>query len=396
MSADSSLSEAVPAAGRQPRVLHVDDQRGWRGGEQQMLYLARGLLRKGLQTAVVAQPDSSAAPVARRAGVAVHEVRMRGEADLGAALRIARIARGGGYDVLHSHTAHAQALVQLAAHFWRSGCKVVAHRRIEFPVGRRGFGLGRLKYRFGVDAYVAISNRVKRTLMEAGVPEWKVFPVRSSTDPERFSTVAPDPALRSELGIPAGAFVVGNIGALVGHKDHRNLLEACRIVRDSLPDTWVLIVGSGPLRQAVLDKAASLHMADRVVLPGFRWDIPQVIRTFDVFALSSSEEGLCSTLLEVAASGCPIVAADAGGVNEAVVNGKTGIVVPVRSPLALAQAILRLARDPQEARQFAACARERVLRHFTADAMTAGTLDVYRRVLSGEVGPERPVGFCED
>ncbi|MHC4787801.1 MAG: glycosyltransferase [Planctomycetota bacterium] len=380
----------------EPRVLHVNDHPRWRGGEQQMLYLARGLRARGLPTTLVLQRGGPAARRARQEGFDTVELRMRGEADLGAALQIGRVARRGKFNVLHSHTAHAHTLVSVASRLFVANCRVVAHRRIEFPVGRRAFGLGRLKYRLGVDAYIAISNRVKETLMEAGVPEWRAFPVRSVTDPSRFAGVEADPRLREELGIPEYAFVVGNIGALVGHKDHRMLLESCRIVRDSIPETWLVIVGAGPLREAILAKAESMHMADRLTLTGFRLDVPRLIPLFGVFALSSSEEGLCSTLLEVAASGCPIVASDAGGVREAVLPERTGVIVPIRSPRALAEGILRLARDPEEARAMAERGRERVRRQFTVDVLTERTLAVYRRVLAGQVGPATPIGFLPD
>ncbi|MFO8007052.1 MAG: glycosyltransferase [Candidatus Brocadiia bacterium] len=377
----------------EPRVLHVDEQEGWRGGEQQMLYLARGLKQRGYRTAAVVRPDAAGVERLAEAGISTHQMRMKGEADLGAARRIARLARRGEYNILHSHTAHAQMLAQLASRLFWAGAKVVAHRRIEFPVGRGLFGLGRLKYRFGVDAYVAISNRVKQTLLEAGVPEWRVFVVRSVTDPARFTDVDPAPDLRESLGIPEDAFLVGNIAALVGHKDHRTLLEAARRVRDEIPETWLVIVGDGPLRDQILDKANSLHMSERLVMTGYRRDVPELIGLFDVFALSSSEEGLCSTLLEVAAGGCPIVATDAGGVREAVLPVKTGIVVPTRSPRALAEGVLQLARHPEQAQQMAQRGRRRVEEQFNPEALTSQTLEVYRRVLRGEVCPEEPVGF---
>jgi glycosyltransferase involved in cell wall biosynthesis len=377
----------------EPRVLHVDDQPGWRGGEQQMLYLAEGLMRRSVGTALVVQRGAPAARKAREAGLAVHEIAMRGELDLAAAWRLARIARAGGFSILHSHTAHAHTLAVLAARLFRARCRVVAHRRIEFPVGRAALGLGRLKYGSGVDAYVAISNRVKETLMDAGVPEWRIFVVRSATDPRRFLGAAPEPGLRASLGIPDDAFVVGNVGALVDHKDHATLLRACRIVRDAMPKAWVLIVGEGPLRESIVAAARELGMADRLVMPGFRWDVPQLIRTFDVFALSSSEEGMCSTLLEVAAAGCPIAATDAGGVREAVLPGETGLVVPIKDPAALAEAILDLSRDAARARLMAERGRERVVREFNVDVLTEQTLAVYVRVLRGEVGPDRPTGF---
>jgi glycosyltransferase involved in cell wall biosynthesis len=342
------------------------------------------------------RPRSAALRKAREAGLCAHEVEMQGELDFAAALRIARIARSGDYNILHAHTAHAHALALLAAHFWRAGCKVVVHRRIEFAVGRALFGLGRLKYHLGVAAYVAVSNQVKGTLTDVGIPEWRIFPIHSSTDPARFAAAAADPMPRAELGLPEDAFVVGNVGALVGHKDHRNLLEACRIVRDAVPQTWVVIVGNGPLRQAILDKARRLHMADRLILTGFRWDVPRLMGLFDVFAISSSEEGICGTVLEAAAAGCPVVTTDAGGIREAVLPERTGIVVPTRSPRSLAQGILRLARNSDETAGFVRRARRRVQAHFSTDAMAEQTLAVYRRVLDGSVGPQRPVGFCTD
>jgi glycosyltransferase involved in cell wall biosynthesis len=358
-----------------------------------MLHLACGLHGRGFCTAVVAQLGSPAARKAQEAGIEVHELAMRGEADLLASCHLAAIVRAGRFNLLHSHTAHSHMLVVWAARLWTAPARVVVHRRIEFAVGRRAFGLGRLKYRWGVDAYVAISNRVKETLLEGGVPEWRVFPVHSATDPARFLRAEPNPALRRELGIPEDAFLVGNIGALVPHKDHRNLLEAARIVRDQIPNAWFVIVGAGPLHATILGKARALHMTDRVIMTGFRRDVPELIRTFDLFALSSSEEGICSTLLDVAASGCPIVATDAGGVREAVLPGETGVVVPTRSARALAHGILEMARDSQTARRMAARGRERILSHFTAERMTERTLDVYSRVLAGSVGPAYPVGF---
>ncbi len=377
-----------------PCVLHLDEQRGWRGGEQQALYLAKGLHERGYRTAAALWPHGPAVEEFARAGLPVYEIGMHGEVDLGAAERIARVARSGRFNILHAHTAHTHMLALLATYLWPGGCRVVAHRRIEFPVGKGFFGLGALKYRLGVHAYIAISNRVKETLVEAGVPEWRVFVVHSVTAPDRFMNADPDPDLRSRLGIPEGAFVVGNIAALVGHKDHRTLLEACRIVRDAVPETWVVIVGKGGLREQIASKARKMKLADQLVMTGWRRDIPQLIRMFDVFALSSSEEGLCSTLLEVAAGGCPIVATDAGGVREAVLPERTGIIVPTHCPRALAKGILELKENPEKARDYVRRGRQRVQCHFNPDVLTRETLEVYRRVLSGEVGPEHPTGYC--
>jgi glycosyltransferase involved in cell wall biosynthesis len=374
-----------------PEVLHVNTGKTWRGGEQQTVYLLRGLAERGLRAEAVFQAGGPAAQRAREVGASVHELPMRTEADLVAAAKIARLARRLGVNILHSHTAHAHTLASLAKNVLARGCRLVVHRRNEYRPGRGLLGLGRLKYRRGVDAYIAISNRNKEILVDYGIEPWRIFTVRSVTDPQRFTDAAPNPGLRRELGIPEDACVAGNIGYLVTQKDHVNLLDAARIAIGKVPNLWIVIVGSGPLRAQVLRRAEELGLSERVVLTGFRDDIPQLIRMFDLFALSSVAEGLGSVLLEVSACGCPIVATDAAGVREAVPDGEAAIIVPTKDPAALAAGIVRLATEPETARRLAAAARERVARYFTVDALTEQTLAVYRRVLAGEVGPAYPV-----
>ena len=223
---------------------------------------------------------------------------MRTETYLLGAWRIARLARRGHFNILHAHDSRAHGLVLMARHLFRAACNVVAHRRSEFRPGRGALGLSRLKYRFGTDAFIAISNRIKEILVESGVPPWRVFPVRSVTDPQRFAAAEPNPSLRDELGIPAGACVVGNVAYLATHKDHGNLLEAARIAIADVPNLWVVIVGKGPLRDKLARRAHALGLQERVLLTGFRDDIPQLLRAFDLFALSSSEEGICSSVAD--------------------------------------------------------------------------------------------------
>lgn len=388
--------KCTTSAARVPRVLHLSDSRHWRGAHRQMLHLAEGLCRRGYQTAAILQPGAAGIERFRDRNVPVQAVRMGGRLDLGAALRIARLARRGAFNVLHAHTARSQYLAVLASGLMAANCRVVVHRRPDgLPGGGRPAAV-LAGHRLGVDAFIAVSNQVKERLVASGVPEWRVFVVRSAADGLCIADTQPDAGLRKSMGIPDGAFVIGNIAPLVPAKDHRTLLDAARAVRDHIAETWVVIVGDGPLQDSLRAKAERLHMADRLILTGFRWDTAQIIRMFDVLALSSVEEGLSGTLLEVAAGGCPIVATDAGGVREAVLPECTGIVVPVRSPRSLAQAILRVARNPAEASAMARAGVERVRRDFTPDALTERTLDVYRRTLARDMGPDKPVGYVED
>jgi glycosyltransferase involved in cell wall biosynthesis len=317
---------------------------------------------------------------------------MRGELDLPTALEIARLAREHGYNILHAHTAQAHSLGSIAANVFCAPAHLVVHRRIEFYPGR-GL-LGWPKYHLGVDAYITVSEYLREVMVDAGIEPWRVFTVRSVTDPQRFTEAEPNPGLRAELGIPDDALVVGNVGYLVPHKDHANLLEAIAIVAEDVPNVWAVIVGSGPLRKEIETKARRLGIWNRIVLTGFRTDVAELIKMFDLFALSSSEEGIASVLFEVMACRTPIVSTSPAGVPEAVLDGRTGRLVPTEDPEALARGILELIRNPERARRMAEEAYQRVVSEFNIASLTEKTLEVYRKVLAGEIGPAPCPGDC--
>jgi glycosyltransferase involved in cell wall biosynthesis len=118
-------------------------------------------------------------------------------------------------------------------------------------------------------------------------------------------------------------------------------------------------------------------LAGRVVFAGFRDDVDRLLPAFDVFCLSSHLEGLGTSILDAMAFGRPVVGTAAGGIPEAVEDGVTGRLVPVRDPVKLAQALLDLLRDPGERRAMGEAGRARFLARFTADRMADETLRVY-------------------
>jgi len=363
------------------KVLHVDTERTWRGGEQQMLYLASGLQERGVETAVICQPDSPCAAKVRAAGVACFEQKMRGESDLLAARDIARISRAGRFSIIHAHTSHAHTLAVVGAKLFGGAPVAVVHRRVDFRIRPRLMNLGIVKYRLGVDHIIAISRVVRSVLMAGGVPADSITVIHSAVDLSRFENAAAPANLRAELGVPENAFLIGNVGYLVGHKAHEYLLRAAAAVLKDVPEAWFVIVGSGPREEELKAEAQRQGVAARVTFTGFRRDVPQLLKVFDLFALSSWGEGLCSALLESMAAGCPIVATAAGGVCDVIRDGHNGILTPVRNAEALARGIIRVAKDPALARRLAENGRRVVRREFSAETMVERTLELYGRLI---------------
>ena len=345
-----------------------------------MFYLVRGLIDSGHEALLVCQPDGIAARRAMNQGLPLAAVKMRGEMDVLAANKIASLARENRCDIIHAHTSHAHSLAVLANMAIRNHSRVIVHRRVDFSIHKQPLGLSLWKYRIGVDRYIAISDEIKNVLVRDGVPARKIDVVRSCTDLRRFENVA-RANLRDEFGLPPDALIVGNVAALVGHKDHATLVRAAAIVLQTHPEAYFIVAGEGELRPSIERLRDELGIGGHFILAGFRTDVPSMLADFDILAMSSCMEGLGSALLEAMAMGCPIATTNAGGIKEIVTDGLNGLVVAVRDPKALARAIMRLIREPQLRRQIALTARKTVEQHFSTDVLLAETLKVYERVL---------------
>ncbi len=375
------------------RVLHLNTERTWRGGEQQLAWLLGGLARRGHRSLLVAQPASPLADRARAAGHEVRELRMRGEVDPLAVVRLAGLLRRERFDLVHVHTSHAHTLGALAAALGRARRPpVVLTRRVDFSIFRRSFfGLNRLKYLHGVDRTITVSRAVRDVLVADGLPPERLVVVHSGIDPTRIEAAADQrAATRAELGVPDDHALVGNVAALVDHKGQRYLVDAIPKVLAAHPQTTFAIVGEGPLRAALEAQARARGVSERLRFTGFRDDVPALLAAFDLFVMPSHLEALGTSVLDAMAAALPVVATRAGGLPEAVADGETGLLCPPRDPAALATAITALLADPARARHMGEAGRRRVRAEFSKGAMVEGTLRVYRELLGRPISQPHP------
>jgi glycosyltransferase involved in cell wall biosynthesis len=343
-----------------------------------VLYLLRGLAARGWPVLLATPPDGVLASRAGDLGGARIPVTARGDLDLRAARRLR--ASLGAADILHLHTGRAHALGLLAAWGRRPRPRLVVSRRVDFPI--HGGAAGRLKYRHGVDRFIAVSEAVRRVLLEGGVSEDRVVTVHSGIDPERMR-VPPDPAgLRRELSVPQGTKLLGFIGALVGHKAPEHLVAALARLPEGVHGVFA---GEGALEADLRRRVRSLNLEPRVHFLGVREDVPRLMRSIDVFVLPSRTEGLGTSVLDAMAAGTPVVATRAGGIPEMVEDAVSGLLVPPDDPEALAGALRRVLNDAALRAGLIRGAAGR-LGEFTADRMVEGTLAVYHSVLSGAPG----------
>lgn len=174
---------------------------------------------------------------------------------------------------------------------------------------------------------------------------------------------------------------IGIVSRLSAEKDHQTLLEACKLLVAEHANFHLDIIGDGPLRGNLEQLVRNLELDAYVSLLGMKHDIPTLLRELDIFALSSTTEGISLTLLEAMASGLPIVATDVGGNPEVVVDGTTGFIVPPQNPEALAQKLSLLINDRLLRKRMGEAGRIRVIDKFDIRRTARNYESLYHNVL---------------
>lgn len=380
------------------KVLHLDLSTEWRGGQQQVLYLTRGLEERGVVSVVAATQRSPLAQRLRQQDLPVLELPPTAvySPKLGRALH--QILADRAWNVLHAHTAHAHTLGFLAFRlpplrpFHRPS--LVVARRVDFVPSRDP--LTRLKYTMAGQTIICVSEAIRRILLAYGVPgdTLRVVPsgvqipgttqpgdpLPSELDPRQREQERRD--LRAELGVPIDALLLGNIAQLVEHKGHRYLLEAMPIIRGAVPSAHLVVLGSGELEKDLRRRAAQLHLDGSVTFAGFRPDAARYLPALDLFVLSSVEEGLGTSTLDAQAAGVPVLVTRAGGSPETVRDGETGLLADPADAEGLARQTIILLGDRERRVRMGRAGRRHVAEAFSADRMVEETLAIYRELLS--------------
>lgn len=362
-------------------LFQIDAGKEWRGGQRQSLFLAKELKRRGLPFFFIVQPESPLHQKACEAELPVLPFKMRNEFDLPAILRLAWAMKRKKCLLVHFHDAHSAAVGSVAASLAKVPFRIIT-RRVDFPLKKNYFS--RRKYMKNVDAIIAISEGVKKVLVEGGVDPVNVEVISSGIDFSSFeedsSALTSKDYLHREFSFAVDDYLVGIVAHLADHKGHQYLIQATKILKQQAPKIKTIIVGEGPLSMELDRQAKELDVEDIIFFLGFRKDIPKILSSLDLFVLSSHLEGMGSSILDAMASRLPVVATKVGGIPEVVIHGETGLLVPPRNPSALARAILMLYSDKTLSSRLGQKGYELVHRKFSAEAMADKVVRLYEKV----------------
>jgi glycosyltransferase involved in cell wall biosynthesis len=353
------------------KILHIDPERAWGGGENQVMGLLGFLSLRGHQNHLLCDPEGRLLQEAQKKGVSGFPLRIRNEIDLRAVLFLRRLIRDQRYDIIHYHTKRAHGLA-----LWlgrrEPRTKSVVTRRMDYPV--RPNWHTRCLYNRCVDGAVAISKKIAELLIEGGVQREKIRVIHSGVDPVPFRKER----RRKPISAPRA---IGTVAVLEERKGHRFLLEAAALLRQRGCQLRIHFAGDGSWRNELQTMTAQLGLEKEVVFHGFVADIPAFLADIDIFVLPSLYEGLGVAAIEAMAAGKPVIATRAGGLPELVEDGINGFLVPEGDPEMLAESISRLLSREGLIEEMGQKGWERVQRDLTMEQMAKKNEHYYYELL---------------
>ena len=353
------------------KILYVDTEEFWRGGQEQLVTLMAGMKERGHEVFLAAPHGSPLVQKARRHSIPAYPFRQFSELSPLAPLRLFSLFRNKSPDIVHFNTPRPIIAGGLAS-AWGGAPLRVCSRRVNFPLRSK---LSYLKYNFFLERIVTVSTSIQQTLIQYGVDSSRIRVIYEGVDVSWIDQIKTSSLFSDRAGL-----IVGTVAHLSPEKGHATVLEAAALLRSRFPEVTYVFVGDGPLKAKLIEKAVGLGIRDKVVFAGSRSDSEALMKEFDVFCLASDSEGLSSAILAAMATPLPVVATDVGGIPELVVDGKTGFLSPAGDPGSLAARLGRLFLSEELRSKMGQAGRQRVKRQFTLEKKLDETELLYLRL----------------
>jgi glycosyltransferase involved in cell wall biosynthesis len=374
----SSRIEAAPL-----RVLHLGSPTGLYGAERWILALVGHLPRHGVHSIVSVLKDApeykaELCTQAKSLGAETHIFEAYGRFNFSSISSLRRYVREHQIDIIHTHgyktdivgllaTAGTNTRIVSTPHGWSVNAGIAL--RVYEAIDRLSFAF--------MDAVAPLSDDLQRELVRMPWLRRKLQLIRNGVD---LSEVQAAPAACPELEAfkRNGEFVVGYIGQLIPRKGIDCLIRA--IAASKSRRIRLCLIGEGPQRAELAERAQQLGIAERVNFYGYRADRLSFLKQFDAFVLPSALEGIPRCVLEAMAANVAVIATDIPGCRDVVHDGRTGLLMPVGDVAALAAALEKLIDDAPSRARMAAAGRTLIESEFSAATMAARYLDLYRKV----------------
>jgi glycosyltransferase involved in cell wall biosynthesis len=364
------------------KILHIISSSGIYGAEAVILNMSRTLNESSHSSTLgvfsnSANPNLQLHETAIVQGVESHLISCAGQIDRTVPSSIRELAARTNADVVHAHGYKADIYCYFALR--GSGVPLVStcHTWYDNDLTVSLYGAADRFILRNYAAIVAVSGDVRQRLLKAGVRREKIHIVRNGIDLRPFDNAVP--SLR-EISSPDKAPIVGLIGRLATEKGVDIFLRAAARVLTELPATKFVVIGEGPDRDQLEILIDELQVRNNIFMLGRRDDMPGVYASLDIMVSASRLEGLPMAILEGMASSRPVIATSVGAVPDAIVDGRTGVLVPPENVEALASKIVILLNNRTQRENLGTAAKRLIEEEFSAERMTTDYLHIYEAI----------------
>lgn len=373
--------------GQKIRVLHVIGGGEFGGAEQHLLTLLKNINRQEFDVEAACLFAAPLAGLLNQANIKHRVFPMASKKDFKVISRLAEYIKEREFDILHTHGVRANLIGRLAAR--KAGVQNVVttvHSVLEYDYPNKldlwiNKTSEKLTSRF-TKHFIAVSDSLAEYVREAfGVGKRKVTTIHNGLELHKYSPRGDSSAVKKKLGIGEEEVVLGVVSRLHPVKGHRILFYAFQTLIKEFPFLRLLVVGTGPDKDPLLQKADELGIAKYVIFTGFTKDVIQMYEAMDIVVQPSLSEGFGLTAIEAMAMGRPVVASKVGGLQEIIKDRSNGLLFTAGDPVALADAVISLLELPGRARELARAGRETVEKHYSAKGMAQKTEEVYSKMV---------------
>lgn len=350
------------------KVLHINSEKSWRGGEQQMANIIGELSKHGVTSIICCRTKSMMSEYALKNNIEQFNLSFSGLKFLNA-MSLRNFVRKNKFDLIHTHTANAHTLAYYAS---MTGMKIpiIVSKRTDFPVKTPGkFNIENVKH------ILCVSKKIEEITASSLKDKTKAKTVYSGIDQHRFDV--PQSSLKKLLGLSETDILIGNCSAIAPQKDYKTFVRVAK----RLPQYKFVIIGSGPDEKEITDYIEE-HKVDNIFLTGFLPDIEKYLKSLDLFLITSKTEGLGTSILDAMICKLPTVATKAGGIPEIVIDNETGLLNEIGDDIGLAKNIEKIFSDETLKIKLIENAYTNVITNFTKEATALNTLLFYKTNIS--------------
>ena len=360
------------------RILHLSTPTGWRGGEQQVAHLINGLSGE-VEQQLLTTPFGSELQKRMEHAVTCIGYQRKGSINFSLARLIKHTCEEHKIDIIHAHDSHAHTAAFLAAVLFGNKTDIVLSRRVDFKISGNLFS--NWKYNHPkIKSIIAVSEAIKNILLPVIREKEKIKVVYDGIDLSRYDVTVNKQELKAQCNLPSDKRLIGNLSALADHKDYPTFIRTANELLKRHSNIHFVVAGDGPLREEIINSVKAMELEQHITFLGFRKDVPPILKSLDVFLMTSKTEGLGSVLLEAFACGIPVVSTNAGGIPEIVKHNQTGLVAPVGDENALANQVDQLLSNV-ELRNSLVNNATGFVKHFSIKATALQTKAVYQSLL---------------